>query len=521
MVYRTLALTALACASMAGRAAGLQSMASGVVFEDRNANGVRDRGEPGLAGVRVTNGAAFARTDREGRWQLPVTDDTIFSVVKPRGWMTPVDPSGLPKFYRIHKPAGSPLLRFGGVAPTGPLPDSIDFPLRRHRESSKFSALFFGDTQPRDLREVDYILRSIVDPLVGDRDHAFGVTLGDIVFDDLSVTRPLVQAIGRICIPWYYVIGNHDLNLDAADDAHSDEFFESVFGPPTYAFDYGPTHFVVLDNVHWTGPDPAANTRGSYKAALGPVQLEWLRKDLEAVPLDRLVVVLMHIPLDELEEKEAVFRIIEKRPYAVSVSAHTHFQEHRFFTAKDGWRGAKPHHHVVNVTACGSWWSGAPDPFGVPHTTMRGGAPNGYAIFRFDGSEYAIEFRAAGRPAEYQMHIIAPAALPASEARGTAVYANVFGGSERSVVEMRFADGPWIPMRKVLLEDPDYVAMFKRDASLLPPYRALPAPIPSPHLWKSALPKVDVPGVYPIHVRTTDMFGQTYLGTRVVRIEAG
>lgn len=494
-------------------------MASGVVFEDRNANGIRDRGEPGLAGVRVTNRVEFARTDREGRWQLPVTDDTIFSVVKPRGWMTPVATNGLPQFYRIHKPGGSPALRFAGVAPTGPLPPSIDFPLRRHSESSKFSALFFGDTQPRDLREVDYIFRSIVEPLIGDREHAFGVTLGDIVFDDLSVTRPLVDAIGRIGIPWYYVIGNHDLNYDAADDTHSDESFERVFGPSYYAFDYGPTHFVVLDNVEWVGAEQSPNRRGSYKAALGPVQLEWLRRDLEAVPSDRLVVAMMHIPLNELQEKDAVFRILEKRPFALSVSAHTHFQEHRFFTAKDGWQGSKPHHHVVNVTACGSWWSGAPDPFGVPHTTMRGGAPNGYAVFRFDGNAYAIEFRAAGRPADYQMHIMAPDALPAAEARGTAVYVNVFGGSEYSVVEMRFADGSWIPMRKVLMDDPAYAAMFKRDAGLLPPYRPLPAPIPSPHLWKSALPEVKEPGVYPIHVRTTDMYGQTYFGTRIVRIE--
>ncbi|MCO5295994.1 MAG: calcineurin-like phosphoesterase family protein [Fimbriimonadaceae bacterium] len=521
MVFRSLTLLAAALLAPAGHALGLQSMATGVVFEDRNANGVRDRGEPGLVGVRVTNRVGFTRTDREGRWQLPVDDDTIFSVIKPRGWITPIDKNGLPKFYRIHKPAGSPAFKFAGVAPTGALPASIDFPLRRHRESSKFSALFFGDTQPRDLREVDYIFRSIVDPLIGEREHAFGVTLGDIVFDDLSVTQPLVEAIGRIGIPWYYVIGNHDLNLDAADDAHSDEFFESVFGPSYYAFDYGPTHFVVLDDVFWSGPNPVANVRGSYKAALGPVQLEWFRRDLEQVSPDQLVVVMMHIPLNELEEKDAVFRILETRPYALSVSAHTHFQEHRFFTAKEGWRGAKPHHHVVNVTACGSWWSGAPDPFGVPHTTMRGGAPNGYAIFRFDGNEYAIEFRAAGRPADYQMHIIAPDALLASETRGTTVYANVFGGSEFSVVEMKFADGPWIPMRKVLVEDPDYVAMFKRDASLLPPYRALPAPIPSPHLWKSALPKVESAGVYPIHVRTTDMFGQTYLGTRIVRIDAG
>ena len=33
----------------------------------------------------------------------------------------------------------------------------------------------------------------------------------------------------------------------------------------------------------------------------------------------------------ELAEKDAVFRLLEQRPYALTVSAHAHFQEHRFY----------------------------------------------------------------------------------------------------------------------------------------------------------------------------------------------
>lgn len=496
-----------------------QSIASGVVFEDRNGNGVRDKGERGVSGVRVTHMRGFTRTDSQGRWRLPATEDTIFSVVKPRGWMTPVNADQVPQFFYIHKPAGSPASKFPGVPPTGPLPESIDFPLVRNKEPDRFSALFFGDTQPRDLREVDYLSRSVIEPLIGNREHKFGVTLGDVVFDDLSVTAPLVKAIGLIGIPWYYVIGNHDINLDAPDDVRSDESFERAFGPPFYAFDYGPTHFVVLDNVYWVGAK--GEQRGSYHAELGKQQLEWLRQDLEQVPPNQLVVVMMHIPLNDLVEKEAVFRLLEKRPYALSVSAHAHFQEHRFFTEKDGWRGSKPHHHLVTVTTCGSWWSGAPDARGVPHTTMRDGAPNGYAVFTFDGNQYEIGFRAAGRPASYQMNIIAPSALALADVKGTKVYVNVFGGNEKSVVEMKFADGPWIPMRKVLEPDPEYRVVFERETTLVPPYRALPAPMDSPHLWRSALQQVDKSGVYPVHVRTTDMFGQTATATRAIRIGDG
>ncbi|MER3413019.1 MAG: metallophosphoesterase, partial [Armatimonadota bacterium] len=84
------------------------SLASGFVFEDRNRNGARDPQEPGIPGVRVSNGEQIVSTDRDGRWQLPCDDDTIFFVIKPAGWMTPTDENNLPRFFYIHKPSGSP-----------------------------------------------------------------------------------------------------------------------------------------------------------------------------------------------------------------------------------------------------------------------------------------------------------------------------------------------------------------------------------------------------------------------------
>ena len=57
-------------------------MASGTVFNDANGNGQRDPDEKGLAGVGVSNGEAIVETDADGRWQLPVTNDTILFVLK-------------------------------------------------------------------------------------------------------------------------------------------------------------------------------------------------------------------------------------------------------------------------------------------------------------------------------------------------------------------------------------------------------------------------------------------------------
>lgn len=494
--------------------------ATGFVYEDLNRNGRRDPGEPGIPDVRVSNMRDIVRTDRNGRWSLPYDDNTIFFVVKPRGYMTPVNADQLPKFYYIHRPRGAPDVRFGGVKPTGPLPASIDFALYKRNEPNRFRALFFGDTQPRNLREVDYITRNIVEPIIGRTDAAFGVTLGDIVFDDLSVFEPLVKAIALIGIPWYNVLGNHDINFDARDDKGSVETWRRVFGPEYYSFDHGPTHFVVLDNVVWYREGDAPDGRGRYKAGLGKEQMDWLRKDLDMTPKNQLVVLLMHIPMNDMEDKAELFKLIEQRPYCLSVAAHTHYQEHRFLGKEDGYQGKEPHHHVVNVTTSGSWWSGAPDALGVPHTTMRDGAPNGYSIFTFDGNQYSIEYRAAGRSASYQMNIYAPEAVKVNDVTSTTVYVNVFGGSEKSKVEMRFGgSGEWLPMTKTLEQDPNYVKLFERDRQLQAPYRALPQPINSPHLWKLNLPRRVPRGVHPIHVRTTDMFGQVYVATRGIRVE--
>lgn len=498
--------------------------ATGVVYEDKNQNHRRDPGEKGIAGVWVSNQRELVKTDRDGQWRLPHWDDTVFFVVKPRGWMTATDHHNVPEFYYVHKPAGSPPnLRFKGLKPTGPLPASIDFPLTRHKEPDTFSALFFGDTQPRDVREVDYIARDIVEPLIGRADeHSFGVTLGDVVFDDLDVIDPLKKVIGLIGIPWYYVLGNHDINYDVPDDRDSDETWHTHFGPNYYSFNHGPVHFVSLDNVEWVGTEnakkeDATRTRGLYKAGLGKTQMEWLRRDLATVPVGQLVVLLMHIPLNEVREKAEILKILSERPYSLSVAAHTHFQEHRFLGKADGFERDEPHHHVVNVTTCGSWWTGAPDWRGVPHTTGRDGAPNGYSIFSFDGNQYRIEYRSADGGPEHQMNIHAPDTLTPGDATFK-VYANVFGGSERSTVEVKVGDGAWTPMTKVLEPDPAYAAAFEKDKTLTAPFRPLSGPMQSPHLWSFTVAGSFTEGVLPIHVRTIDMFGQTYVCTRAIRV---
>ncbi|MBW2493268.1 MAG: calcineurin-like phosphoesterase C-terminal domain-containing protein [Deltaproteobacteria bacterium] len=499
--------------------------ASGVVFHDRNANGERDAFDFGVRGVAVSNGRDVVQTDWRGRYRIAVGDDAILFVVKPGGWATPIDDNGLPRFYYIHKPEGSPTdLAYPGVSPTGPLPDQIAFPLYRKREPRSFRAILFADPQPYDLEELDLFNRDIVQEVIG-TEAAFGITLGDLVGDDLSLFEPLNRAIGQIGIPWYNVIGNHDMNYRAETDRHSDETFERVYGPATYAFAYGKVHFVILDDVVYEGRKNDEGSAGPFRAGISEDQLAFVENYLNTVPRDRLVVLAMHIPFESpphsVAEQGALFEILKDRPHSVSLAGHAHHQESRFYGPEEGFDGPEAHHQLVHAAASGSWWLGAADEVGIPHATMNCGAPNGYSILEFDGHRYSVRFKAARRPADHQMNIFAPSAIPAESAAETEVLVNVFSGSERTRVEMRLGStGDWIPLQREAREDPHYLAAIESDLLRNPrPSFFLPPAIESPHLWVGTLPANPPSGSYTLEVRATDMYGQVFHAHHLIRIE--
>lgn len=499
---------------------GAQSQnATGVVFDDKNSNGTRDDGEPGIADISVSNGREVVATDADGKWTLPHDDDTIFFVVKPSGWAVPVNEDQLPQFHYIHKPAGSPKdARYAGVEPTGPLPESIDFALRKSEEPKTFKAIFFGDPQPSNIDQVDYIAHDVIAELIG-TDAKFGVTLGDIMFDRLELFDPSNANVATIGIPWYNVVGNHDINREATEDGDSDETFHRYFGPSYYSFDYGPVHFIVLDDVEWG--DLKRNGHISYRGGLGEEQLAFVKNDLARVPEEKLVMLMMHIPLGAVEagSRGELFRLIEKRPHTLSISGHTHWHAHQYLGEESDWRGEEPHHHIVNVTVSGSWWKGAKDEQGIPHATMRDGAPNGYSVITFDGVTHTLDFKAARQPADYQMSIFAPDEVKLATAAETQVYVNVFNGSEKSEVKMRVgAEGKWITLKKVLEKDPYYVAVRQREMQADPKAPALNEPIDSGHLWRAKLPAGLDLGSQLIRVEATDAYGRNWKAARMVRV---
>lgn len=94
-----------------------QPVVKGTVYQDINRNGKKDRSEKGIAGVAVSNGIEVAQTGPDGRYELPSSDDQIIFVIKPADYESPVNSFNQPQFYYIHKPKGSPELKYQGSSP--------------------------------------------------------------------------------------------------------------------------------------------------------------------------------------------------------------------------------------------------------------------------------------------------------------------------------------------------------------------------------------------------------------------
>lgn len=495
-----------------------QSTVKGYVYEDTNGNGKKDRREKGLADVAVSNGQQVVVTDEKGRYVLPVGNDNAVFVIKPSGYDVPVSENNLPRYYYLHKPAGSPELKYPGVAPTGKLPKSVDFALRPANERSKFTALIFGDPQVRNTGEVDYFNRGIIDEVAGITGVEFGLSLGDLAFNYLEVYPPYIQAIKRVGIPWYNVMGNHDMNFDVQADSLSDETFEAHFGPANYAFNYGKVHFIVLDDILYRDPRDGKGYWGGFRND----QLEFIENDLKLVPKDYLVVLSFHIPVGAIrdDDRQQLFDLLKDFPYTLSLSAHTHKQRQDFFTRADGWGQDKAHHHYNVGTTSGSWYAGRLNEEGVPTSPMADGTPKGYAFIRFDGNQYTVSYKVAGQPADYQMKIFAPKVVARDARTSSGIYVNFFIGSERDEVMCRVDNGKWVKMDYVTDADPSYLHLLHEwdFAEELMPGRRPPEAADCPHLWRTSVPTDLPPGEHTIEIKATDMFGQTFTQTKTYRV---
>ena len=362
-------------------------------FEVMARRGVRVRGAVrargrGLSGVVVSDGISAVRSEADGTFAL-LTDSSrpFVFLCLPSGYEIPTGPAGTASLYKPLRPnqAGE----MDAVWDLAPLP----VPDRSH------AFLLLADPQTLDTDDVRLFhtetvpdIRSTLEELR--RVPVFGVGCGDIMYDRLEHFPRYEEAVQRIGIPCFQVLGNHDVEVLAKTDEASAATFMRYFGPTYYSFDRGEIHYVVMDDVFWFGD--------GYIGYIDQQQLNWLEADLAHLEGGRTVVLFMHIPSFSTQHirngkekpersvvvvnRELLNRILE--PYeAHLIAGHMHEIEHPVDQGV--------HLHVCGAV-CGAWWTGP---------ICGDGTPNGYGVFEVDGENITWRYKSTGMPIGEQMRV--------------------------------------------------------------------------------------------------------------------
>lgn len=481
-----------------------QDVARGYVYVDENGNGRRDAGERGVEGVRVSNGKEIVVTDSNGQYEIELRDGDVLFISKPAGYDLPLDHRNHPQFYYVHRPTGTPAqLQFGGVPPTGPLPDSIDFELIPYEEPEQYRVTLFGDTQPYNEAQLWYTVHDVMME-AREAGSIFGVTLGDVVGDDLDILEQIVKLKRTMDAPWHYVYGNHDMDFDVPDRTLAAETWKRILGPRYYSYTIGKVHYVILDNIDYLGQG------NGYRTGMDDDQWEWFERELSMVSHDHALVVMQHIPVFDLPGLERYIELTAPFAQKISFSAHWHSQ--RIQEIGDD------HLHYVVGTISGSWWQGELDEFGIPHALMRDGTPRGYLLMDVDGTDLVLTYKVTRRPEDFQMTLHAPNRIARGEE--ATLYANVFLGHADDTVEVSLGGREFQPMEHSVERDPYYLALksLEEEGVLPATGRRLPNPIDCVHLWRIEIPEDMEEGIYVAVVRWTDRHGRTFVARRVFEI---
>lgn len=441
-------------------------------------------GGRGLPGVAVTDGVRVVDTGAEGAFDFVSSSDREYvHLCVPAGHRIPVHATGTARHFRPLAPDARDEARADFTLE--PLPDG----------DAHHTMLVLADIQTEDAAEMARFVDETVPDLeatiraLGDQ-HRFAVACGDIVFDRHALFDGYEQAVRRLGVPAFQVVGNHDLDKESATAEGGTRTFRRRFGPDYYSFDRGRVHYVVLDDVFWHA--------NGYVGYLDAGQLAWLEQDLERVERGAPVVVLLHIPVEgtrgvrqggarhtpggSVANREYLYRLLE--PFRTHfVAGHTHDGEHRFVHGT---------HAQVCGTVCGAWWTGG---------VAGDGTPNGYAVYEARDEEVRWRYKATGFPDAHQIRAYARGAVPEAPHE---VVANVWdwdpawkvvlyeGGERRGLMAPRVALDP---LARATLT-PDRLAERRRWVTPFATEHLLFAPVE--------------PTVGPLRVEATDRFGRVY-----------
>lgn len=258
----------------------LAATVTGRVFLDSNGNGTFDETEPTVAGCIVSDERTLARTDPDGRYRLTLSEGAaaVFVVNPPGTW-----------------PAGRWWQYLTGNT-------TVDFPLRTEDQSKPLYFVHGTDPhlQPKAVamyrRYVEHV-NALPVPV------RFVVHTGDLVVDSNRSTMEQARELFTLYEeesralkpPLRNIMGNHDVAGVSNPKVKEDEagfgkaLYRQRLGPATYAFRYGPYHFIALDGTMI--PD------GTIVYGLTKESADWAIAYLAGVKRNEPIILLIHEPM--------------------------------------------------------------------------------------------------------------------------------------------------------------------------------------------------------------------------------
>lgn len=345
----------------------------------------------GIANVVITDGKLIYLSDKSGKFEFP-TDRPFVYFSYPSGYKFNLLPNGSVDFFRK--------LDFGKKINT------LDFNLQKNNfPETKHHFITIADPQIQTKEEAEtFISESCTDirntvSEINDP-NTFGIGLGDLVFDEFDLFEYYNQGIKSTGIPFFQVLGNHDIDLLARSNSASQYPFTDQYGPSHYSFNRGNRHYVVLNDVFFLG-------NKQYYGYLDEEQLQWLEKDLSFIEKGSEIVLFLHIPpqskvailnqgrdlnKESVINNGALYEIL-KDYKAHIISGHVHWNENIFH--KNIYE-----HNTASIS--GAWWAA---------DICYDGTPKGYSVYQ-NNSKLSWYYKSIGADKNLQFRAYAPGSHP-------------------------------------------------------------------------------------------------------------
>lgn len=351
-----------------------------------------------ISNAVVSDGVEVVKTDENGIYQLKSGKKHKYVFISVPSGYEVMSEGILPKLHRqlVKAPA---------------VPERVDFALQEAPGQDNHTMLVFGDIhlarRTGDQRQFRDFTNDVNDYVTANSGKKiYGITLGDMTWDlywysnSYALDDYLKDANAINGIQIFHTIGNHDHDMMYAGDFETVTKYKKIIAPTYYSFNIGKVHYVVLDDIECKNTGKGDADSRYYNESLVQEQIDWLRKDLAFVPKTSTVVVTMHAPLFKdsgnlsAGNGSSLVDMLKQYSQVHVFTGHTHKVYNVDKLASDN-----IFEHNAGAICATWWWTSYLTP-GIH--IGQDGAPGGYTIVNVDGDRFKWQFKATGKPVDFQ-----------------------------------------------------------------------------------------------------------------------